>query len=57
MEVCKGLGLFDLKNRRWHIQGTCAPKGGGLYEGLDWLAGTLNEMRAAGYLSLGTSSF
>ncbi|KAH9727957.1 ADP-ribosylation factor B1B [Citrus sinensis] len=57
MEVCEGLGLFDLKNRKWHIQGTCALKGDGLYEGLDWLASTLKEMRAAGYSSVGTSSF
>ncbi|TQD70963.1 hypothetical protein C1H46_043503 [Malus baccata] len=57
MEVCEGLGLFDLKNRKWHIQGTCALRGDGLYEGLDWLASTLKEMRAAGYSSAGTSSF
>ncbi|KAF5450890.1 hypothetical protein F2P56_031206 [Juglans regia] len=57
MEVCEGLGLFDLKNRKWHIQGTCALRGEGLYEGLDWLAGTLKEMRAAGYSSVGASSF
>ena len=58
-EVCEGLGLFDLKNRKWHIQGTCALRGDGLYEGLDWLSSTLKEMRAAGYssLGLGTSSF
>ncbi|KAL7230048.1 hypothetical protein ACSBR2_008566 [Camellia fascicularis] len=37
MEVCEGLGLYDLKNKKWHIQGTCALKGDGLYEGLDWL--------------------
>ncbi|XP_039039389.1 ADP-ribosylation factor-like isoform X1 [Hibiscus syriacus] len=57
MEVCEGLGLFDLKNRKWHIQGTCALRGDGLYEGLDWLAGTLKEMKAAGYSSTGPSSF
>ncbi|GAU39334.1 hypothetical protein TSUD_60850 [Trifolium subterraneum] len=58
-EVCDGLGLFDLKNRKWHIQGTCALRGDGLYEGLDWLSSTLKEMKAAGYssLGLGTSSF
>ncbi|CAL5323501.1 unnamed protein product [Camellia sinensis] len=44
MEVCEGLGLYDLKNRKWHIQGTCALKGDGLYEGLDWLASTLKEL-------------
>ncbi|KAG8649963.1 ADP-ribosylation factor isoform X2 [Manihot esculenta] len=56
-EVCEGLGLFELKNRKWHIQGTCALRGDGLYEGLDWLASTLKEMRAAGYSSVSTSSF
>ncbi|KAM7277725.1 hypothetical protein ACFE04_004859 [Oxalis oulophora] len=44
-EVCEGLGLFDIKNRKWHIQGTCALRGDGLYEGLDWLASTLKEVR------------
>ncbi|KAL7230233.1 hypothetical protein ACSBR2_008692 [Camellia fascicularis] len=57
MEVCEGLGLYDLKNRKWHIQGTCALKGDGLYEGLDWLASTLKELKATGYSSVGTSSF
>ena len=57
MEVCEGLGLLELKNRKWHIQGTCALRGDGLYEGLDWLSGTFKEMRAAGYSSVGTSSF
>lgn len=52
MEVCEGMGLYELKNRKWHIQGTCALKGDGLYEGLDWLASTLKDMKAAS-----TSSF
>lgn len=47
-EVCEALGLFNLHNKRWHIQGTCATKGEGLYEGLDWLASTLKELQAAG---------
>ncbi|KAF3321544.1 ADP-ribosylation factor [Carex littledalei] len=47
-EVCEGLGVYDLRNRTWHVQGTCALKGDGLYEGLDWLATSLNEMRASG---------
>ncbi|CAG7878487.1 unnamed protein product [Brassica rapa] len=52
-EVCEGLGLLDLKNRKWHIQGTCALQGDGLYEGLDWLSSTLKEVRAAGFSSAG----
>ncbi|XP_066322357.1 uncharacterized protein [Miscanthus floridulus] len=47
VEVCEGLGLYDLKNRIWHIQGSCALKGDGLYEGLDWLASTLKELQAS----------
>ncbi|KAG7580469.1 Small GTP-binding protein domain [Arabidopsis suecica] len=54
-EVCEGLGLLDLKNRKWHIQGTCALQGDGLYEGLDWLSTTLKEVKAAGYSSVGPS--
>ncbi|RZR90221.1 hypothetical protein BHM03_00018081 [Ensete ventricosum] len=57
VEVCEGLGLYDLKNRVWHIQGTCALRGDGLYEGLDWLASTLKELEASGRAtSVGTSS-
>ncbi|EPS60330.1 hypothetical protein M569_14475, partial [Genlisea aurea] len=54
-EVCQGLGLYDLKNRKWHLQGSCALKGEGLYEGLDWLAATLKEHKAAGFSSVGPS--
>jgi ADP-ribosylation factor 1/2 len=57
MEVCEGLGLYDLKNRVWHIQGTCALKGDGLYEGLDWLASTLDEIQASGRSTSVGSSF
>ncbi|CAD5169764.1 uncharacterized protein LOC135672975 isoform X1 [Musa acuminata AAA Group] len=57
MEVCEGLGLYDLRNRVWHIQGTCALRGDGLYEGLDWLASTLKELQPSGRAtSVGTSS-
>ncbi|OAY81803.1 ADP-ribosylation factor-like [Ananas comosus] len=48
MEVCEGLGLYDLRNRIWHIQGTCALTGDGLYEGMDWLATTLKRLQASG---------
>jgi len=29
----------------WHIQGTVATTGEGLYEGLDWLSATLSKKR------------
>ena len=35
--IAKGLSLNELRGRNWHIQGTSAPTGDGLYEGLDWL--------------------
>ncbi|VFQ63603.1 unnamed protein product [Cuscuta campestris] len=58
LEVCQGMGLYDLRNRKWHIQGTCALRGDGLYEGLDWLSSTLKEHKAAGFSSVGgTSTF
>ncbi|XP_074560717.1 ADP-ribosylation factor-like isoform X1 [Curcuma longa] len=45
MEVSEGLGLYDLRHRTWHIQGTCALAGDGLYEGLDWLVTALKELQ------------
>ena len=41
--VMEKLGLNNLyRNRQWHIQGSVAHSGVGLYEGLDWLVETLN---------------
>jgi len=42
-EVAEGLALNRLRNRQWFIQGTSAPTGDGLYEGLDWLSSTLSK--------------
>lgn len=47
-ELCAALGLAELKQRKWHVQGSIAVKGDGLYEGLDWLAGTLKSMQRQG---------
>ena len=44
-EVTERLGLNKLRNRQWFIQGTSAPTGDGLYEGLDWLSSTLTKKR------------
>jgi small GTP-binding protein len=43
-ELQSALGLQQLKNRQWYIQGTCATEGVGLYEGLDWLADILAKL-------------
>mmetsp|Transcript_43180 Transcript_43180/g.71339 ORF Transcript_43180/g.71339 Transcript_43180/m.71339 type:complete len:195 (-) Transcript_43180:236-820(-) len=42
-EICSRLKLNTLRNRDWHIQGTCAHTGDGLYAGLDWLSQTINK--------------
>jgi len=44
-EVTERLGLNKLRNRQWYIQGTSAPTGDGLYEGLDWLSATLSKKK------------
>jgi small GTP-binding protein len=43
-ELQSALGLQQLKNRQWYVQGTCATEGVGLYEGLDWLADILAKL-------------
>mmetsp|Transcript_19519 Transcript_19519/g.33557 ORF Transcript_19519/g.33557 Transcript_19519/m.33557 type:complete len:180 (+) Transcript_19519:144-683(+) len=42
-EVTSKLGLHEIRNRKWFIQGCCATSGDGLYEGLDWLSGVLKS--------------
>jgi len=44
-EMTDKLGLHNLGGRKWYIQATCATSGDGLYEGLDWLAGQLLNMK------------
>ncbi|CAH8456879.1 unnamed protein product [Schistosoma guineensis] len=40
-ELTDKLGLHQLRNRTWYIQGTCATNSSGLFEGLDWLCQNL----------------
>jgi len=40
-EVTEKLGLLQVKNKEWNVQGTSAITGQGLQDGLDWLAGVL----------------
>ncbi|KAH8925304.1 ADP-ribosylation factor 3 [Atractiella rhizophila] len=42
-EVSEGLGLDTLKGRQWSIFKSCAIKGEGLEEGLDWLVSSLQS--------------
>jgi len=44
-EVTTKLGLNQIRNRQWYIQAACATTGDGLYEGLDWLSGTLKKQK------------
>jgi len=44
-ELSERLGLNKLKHREWHVQGTCATNGNGLYEGLDWLCKKLRKSK------------
>jgi signal recognition particle receptor subunit beta len=41
--IIEQLGLNQIKGRPWHIQFTCATKGEGLVEGLDWLHQVLTK--------------
>ena len=55
-ELCPLIGLDTMKARKWHVQGTIATKGDGLYEGLDWLQRELMFMRRTGqHTSVGDS--
>ena len=44
-EVAEKMDLSLLRGRRWFVQACSATSGDGLYEGLDWLAATVNETR------------
>jgi len=44
-EVAEKLKLNTLRERDWHIQGTCAWTGDGLYDGLDWLSKALGKKK------------
>ncbi|KAJ8917175.1 hypothetical protein NQ315_012667 [Exocentrus adspersus] len=36
-EMADKLQLHEVRDRKWHVQGACALKGTGLYDGFDWL--------------------
>ena len=42
-ELSRKLGLDKIRNRAWHIQGSSAATGDGLYEGLNWIVQELNK--------------
>ncbi|KAJ8961633.1 hypothetical protein NQ314_005885 [Rhamnusium bicolor] len=42
-EVADTLFLHEIKDRKWHIQGVCAIKGTGLFDGFDWLCNEISD--------------
>ena len=44
-EVVEKLGLRQLTDRKWHLQGTCAAHGEGLYEGLEELSVLVKDFK------------
>eukprot|EP01084_Bolivina_argentea_P251800 422466_1 len=42
-EITDKLGLNEIKDRRWYIQGTAACTCDGLYEGFDWVGSTVGS--------------
>ncbi|EFA85618.1 ADP-ribosylation factor-related protein [Heterostelium album PN500] len=44
-ELTDSLGLHDVKDRKWYIQPTMTFEGIGIYEGLDWLANSIQTER------------
>jgi len=44
-DIADKLSLGKLQRRDWHIQGTSAQTGDGLYEALDWLSETMTKRK------------
>ena len=41
-QISDKMGMQSLRQRRWFVQPSCAASGEGLFEGLDWIAGSIN---------------
>jgi len=46
-DIATKLGLYDVRNRKWHIQGTSALSGQGVYECMEELSALVKEFQAA----------
>jgi len=44
-ELADALEMRSLRQRDWHVQGSVATNGDGLYEGLDWLSKTMSTRK------------
>lgn len=45
-EIREKLGLVSMRDRPWFVQSSCAVKGEGLYEGLDWMATQIKQRKS-----------
>ena len=45
-DVREKLGLVGVRKTPWFVQSSCAVKGEGLYEGLDWLASQIRNKKS-----------
>lgn len=43
-ELKDKMELATLRNRKWHLQGSSATSGSGIYEGLNWLCNELSDV-------------
>jgi len=55
-DVAKAMQLHRDRQRIWHVQSAVAPKGDGLYEGLDWMVKELNKKGSSSNSSSSSSS-
>jgi len=46
-DIATKLGLYEVRNRKWHIQGTSALSGQGVYESMEELSTLVKEFQAA----------
>jgi ADP-ribosylation factor protein 1 len=44
-EFIDNLNLHTLTSRAWHVQGTSATTGDGLYDGLEWLSNAVRRRK------------
>ena len=47
-DVAQKLGLNEISKKPWHVQGTCATSGDGLYEGLDAFGKMMSDFQRVG---------
>ncbi|KAK9804160.1 hypothetical protein WJX73_006716 [Symbiochloris irregularis] len=44
-EMSTALALTDIRDHPWHIQPCCALSGEGLFDGMEWIAQRVNQLR------------